>query len=95
MWFCFSGTEWQNHMATVVCYVLTSKADGCEVISQAGPEAIPGLFRPWVNTILELDISKLILEAGSMALSSSLAMLRWLCVVMMFGPECQLNFQLW
>lgn len=30
-----------------------------------------------------------------MALSSSLAMLRWLCVVVMFGPECQLNFQLW
>lgn len=30
-----------------------------------------------------------------MALSSNLAMLRWLCVVMMFGPECQLNFQIW
>lgn len=58
-------------------------------------EAMPGLFRPWVNTILELDVSKLILEAGLHALPSNLALLRWLCIVMMFGPECQLNFQLW
>lgn len=41
-----------------------SKTDGREVISRAGPEAMPSLFRPWVNTILELDVSELILEAG-------------------------------
>lgn len=60
MWYCFSGAEWQ------LWAVMSSpsKADGREVISQAGPEALAGLFRPWVNTLLELDVSKLILEAG-------------------------------
>lgn len=50
----------------------------CEVVRQAGPEAMPGFFRLWVNTILELNVSEPTVEA-ELRLSCLLCLLALRC----------------